>query len=107
MIRWNLSRLIWVITMSDYNDEAVIRLGMRCIEDLTEEYLARHGELDLQSYRLYLKRHLNTECWLRSVIDPDEIIECMERVRQEKLRTDAEYRAICLKADKEIKKHGE
>lgn len=91
----------------EYNDEAVIRLGIKCIEDLTEEYLARHSAIDLKSYQLYLKRHLSNECWLRSVIDPDEIIACMDRVREEKLKTDAEYRAICAKEDKEIKKYGE
>lgn len=81
--------------MSGYNDEAVIRLGMKCIEDMTEEYLSRHTELDRESYKHYLKRHLSENSWLRSVVDPDELIACMERVRQEKLKTDFEYRAKC------------
>lgn len=81
--------------MKNYNDEAVVRLGIRCVEDMTEEYLSRHSKLDLASYRHYLKRHLSQDSWLRSVVDPDEIIACMERVRQEKLKSDEEYRAIC------------
>ena len=81
--------------MTNYNDEAVIRLGERCIADMTEEYLARHTKNDLASYRHYLKKHLSTDSWLRSAVDPDEIIDCMDRVRQEKLRNDEAYRAIC------------
>ena len=81
--------------MSDYNDEAVIRLGMKCIEELTEEYLSRHSKPDLESYKNYLKRHLSNDCWLRSVLDADEVIKCMDRVRQEKLRNDEVYRALC------------
>lgn len=77
----------------DYNDEAVIRLGERCIEDMTIEYLSRHGENDLQSYRNFLKHHLSENSWLRSAVDADEIIDCMERVRQERLRESEEYRA--------------
>lgn len=81
--------------MTDYNIEAVIRLGEKCIEDMTEEYLSRHTDIDLLSYRIYLKRHLSSECWLRSVIDADEIISCMDRVRQDKLKNDEAYRAKC------------
>lgn len=81
--------------MEDYNDEAVVRLGIKCIEDMTEEYLSRHSQLDLESYRLYLKRHLSSDCWLRSMVDPDEVIACMDRVRQAKLKNDEEYRALC------------
>lgn len=80
--------------MKDYNDEAIIRLGIKCVEDMTEEYLARHNKADLESYKHFLKRHLTSECWLRSVVDADEVIACMERVRQEKLKNDEEYRAI-------------
>lgn len=81
--------------MTSYNDEAIIRLGIKCIEDMTEEYLSRHNKLDLLSYRHYLKRHLTSECWLRSVVDADEIISCMDRVREEKLKNDEAYRAKC------------
>ena len=81
--------------MTEYNDEAVVRLGIKCIEDMTDEYLARHSENDLQSYRLYLKRHLASDCWLRSVVDADEVLACMDRVRQKKLKNDEEYRALC------------
>ena len=81
--------------MTEYNDEAVIRLGIKCIEDLTEEYLARHSKPDLDSYRAYLKRHLASECWLRSALNPDDVIACMDRVRREKLKNDEVYRAIC------------
>lgn len=77
----------------DFNDEAVIRLGEECIEDLTKEYLARHSDVDLHSYKMFLRHFLATESWLRSAVDPDEIIDCMERVRQEKLRNNASYRA--------------
>lgn len=90
--------------MSDYNDEAVIRLGIKCIEDLTEEYLSRHSKPDLESYKNYLKRHLANECWLRSVLDADEVIKCMERVRQEKLRNDEVYRALCTDGKEEGEK---
>lgn len=79
----------------DYNDEAIIRLGVKCMEDLTETYLSKHNELTLQSYRRYLKHFLANESWLRSAVDPDEVIDCMERVRKEKLRTDEQYKAIC------------
>ena len=82
--------------MKNYNDEAVIRLGIKCIEDMTEEYLSRHTKADLESYRNYLKRHLSQSCWLRSVVDPDEILACMERVRQEKLQNDSYYRQKCI-----------
>ena len=79
----------------DYNDEAVIRLGIRCMEDMTEEYLNRHSSVDLASYRNFLRRFLTYDSWLRSAVDPDEVIDCMERVRKEKLRTDDRYKAIC------------
>jgi len=81
--------------MKDYNDEAIIRLGIRCIEDMTEEYLSRHSKPDLDSYRHYLKKHLSNNCWLRTAVDADEILACMERVRQEKLKTEEDYRAKC------------
>ena len=80
--------------MNDFNDEAVIRLGERCIEDLTEEYLARHSANDLESFKNYLKSHL-ADSWLRSVVDADEVIACMDRVRQEKIDTDSYYREKC------------
>ena len=64
--------------VADYNDEGVIRLGEKCIEDLTNEYLARHNGNDLESYRRYLRRFLPNS-WLRTVVDPDELIDCMER----------------------------
>lgn len=79
----------------DYNDEGVVRLGVKCIEDMTKEYLSRHNETTLESYRRYLRHFLTYDSWLRSAVDPDEIIACMERVRQERMRTDKEYRAIC------------
>ena len=77
----------------DYNDEGVIRLGVKCIEDMTREYLSRHSRIDLASYQAFLHHHLQNDSWLRSIVDADEIIGCMERVRQEKLRTDKEYQA--------------
>lgn len=80
--------------MNDYNDEAVIRLGEKCIEHLTEEYLARHSENDLESFKNYLKSHL-ADSWLRAVVDADEVIACMQRVRQEKIDTDSCYREKC------------
>ena len=75
-----------------YNDEAVIRLGVECIEDMTRDYLSRHSGRDLESYRRFLRHFLAYHSWLRSAVDPDEIIGCMERVRQEKLRNSPEYR---------------
>lgn len=90
--------------VADYNDEGVIRLGEKCIEDLTNEYLARHNGNDLESYRRYLRRFLPNS-WLRTVVDPDELIDCMERVRQEKLRNDPQYRAIYYD-EKEIANEG-
>ena len=81
--------------MTEFNDEAVIRLGIKCIEELTEEYLSRHSAPDLESYKRYLKKHLASECWLRSALNPDDVIACMDRVRQEKLKTDEVYRALC------------
>lgn len=86
--------------MTTYNDEAVLRLGIKCIEDMTEEYLSRHSQQDLDSYKHYLKRHLSQDSWLRSMVDPDEIIACMDRVRQEKIENDLEYRAKCLDKSK-------
>lgn len=78
--------------MKPYNDEAVIRLGEACIEAMTVEYLARHSGTDLESYRRFLRHNLSTSHWLRSAVDPEEVIGCMERVRNEKLRTDENYR---------------
>ena len=77
--------------VEDYNDEGVIRLGVKCMEQMTEEYLSKHTDRDLKSYRTFLKNQLTYNHWLRSIVDPDEILDCMERVRQEKLRTDKEY----------------
>lgn len=72
--------------------EGVIRLGIKCMEDMTREYLSKHTEQELISYQNYLKYQLTFCHWLRSIVDPDEVIGCMERVRKEKLRTDEEYR---------------
>lgn len=77
--------------MKPYNDEAVIRLGEACIEAMTEEYLTKHSDTDLESYRNVLRHTLKTH-WLRSAIDSEEVIGCMERVRKEKLRTDESYK---------------
>ena len=77
----------------DLNDEGVIRLGIKCIEAMTEEYLDKHNKATLDSYRNFLKYQLTYCSWLRSAVDPDEILDCMERVRQEKLRNDASYKA--------------
>ena len=77
----------------DYNDEGVIRLGIKCIEQMTDEYLSKHTKKDLASYQIFLVHQLTYCHWLRSAVDPVEIIGCMERVRQEKLRTDKEYQA--------------
>lgn len=77
----------------DYNDEGVIRLGVKCVEQMTEEYLSKHTRRDLSSYQAFLVNQLTYCHWLRSIVDPVEIIGCMERVRQEKLKTDKEYQA--------------
>ena len=86
--------------VEDYNDEGVIRLGVKCMEQMTEEYLSKHTDRDLKSYRTFLKNQLTYNHWLRSIVDPDEILDCMERVRQEKLRTDKEYKAQWYEMEK-------
>lgn len=75
----------------DYNDEGVIRLGVKCMEDMTREYISRHSKTDLVSFQNFLRNFLTNDSWLKSIVDPEEIIDCMERVRQERLRTDKEY----------------
>lgn len=89
--------------MDSYNTEAVIKLGEKCIEDMTAEYLARYSEPERISYQHYLKRHLASDCWLRSVVDPDEIIACMDRVRRERLKNDEAYKAKCLEEERKSK----
>lgn len=89
-----------MITAEDYNVEGAIRLGVKCMEQMTEEYLSRHSDRDLKSYRTFLKNQLTYNHWLRSIVDPDEILDCMERVRQEKLRTDKEYKAQWYEMEK-------
>ena len=89
-----------MITAEDYNVEGVIRLGVKCMEQMTEEYLSKHSDRDLKSYRTFLKNQLTYNHWLRSIVDPDEILDCMERVRQEKLRTDKEYKAQWYEMEK-------
>lgn len=89
-----------MITAEDYNAEGAIRLGVKCMEQMTEEYLSKHSDRDLQSYRTFLKNQLTYNHWLRSIVDPDEILDCMERVRQEKLRTDEEYKAQWYETEK-------
>lgn len=89
-----------MITAEDYNVEGAIRLGVKCMEQMTEEYLSKHSDRDLKSYRTFLKNQLTYNHWLRSIVDPDEILDCMERVRQEKLRTDEEYRAQWYEMEK-------
>lgn len=89
-----------MITAEDYNVEGAIRLGVKCMEQMTEEYLSKHSDRDLQSYRTFLKNQLTYNHWLRSIVDPDEILDCMERVRQEKLRTDEEYKAQWYETEK-------
>ena len=74
-----------------YNDEGVIRLGEKCIEQMTDEYLSKYTKRDLASYQAFLFHQLTYCHWLRSAVDPVEIIGCMERVRQEKLRADKDY----------------
>ncbi len=89
-----------MITAEDYNVEGAIRLGVKCMEQMTEEYLSKHNDRDLKSYRTFLKNQLTYNHWLRSIVDPDEILDCMERVRQEKLRTDEEYKAQWYETEK-------
>lgn len=89
-----------MITAEDYNVEGAIRLGVKCMEQMTEEYLSKHSDRDLKSYRTFLKNQLTYNHWLRSIVDPDEILDCMERVRQEKLRTDEEYKAQWYEMEK-------
>jgi hypothetical protein len=89
-----------MITAEDYNVEGAIRLGVKCMEQMTEEYLSKHSDRDLKSYRTFLKNQLTYNHWLRSIVDPDEILDCMERVRQEKLRTDEEYKAQWYETEK-------
>lgn len=89
-----------MITAEDYNVEGAIRLGVKCMEQMTEEYLSKHSDRDLKSYRAFLKNQLTYNHWLRSIVDPDEILDCMERVRQEKLRTDEEYKAQWYETEK-------
>ena len=89
-----------MITTEDYNVEGAIRLGVKCMEQMTEEYLSKHSDRDLKSYRTFLKNQLTYNHWLRSIVDPDEILDCMERVRQEKLRTDEEYKAQWYETEK-------
>lgn len=89
-----------MITAEDYNVEGAIRLGVKCMEQMTEEYLSKHSDRDLKSYRTFLKNQLTYNHWLRSIVDPDEILDCMERVRQEKLRTDKEYKAQWYEMEK-------
>ena len=89
-----------MITAEDYNVEGAIRLGVKCMEQMTEEYLSKHSDRDLKSYRTFLKNQLTYNNWLRSIVDPDEILDCMERVRQEKLRTDEEYKAQWYETEK-------
>ena len=84
----------------DYNDEGVIRLGVKCMEQMTEEYLSKHTRRGLSSYQAFLVHQLTYCHWLRSIVDPDEILDCMERVRQEKLRTDKEYKAQWYEMEK-------
>lgn len=82
-----------MVSARDYNDEGVIRLGVKCIEQMTDEYLSKHNGADLWSYKHFLLKQLTYNHWLRSAIDPEEVIGCMERVRQEKLRTDKDYQS--------------
>ena len=89
-----------MITTEDYNVEGAIRLGVKCMEQMTEEYLSKHSDRDLKSYRTFLRNQLTYNHWLRSIVDPDEILDCMERVRQEKLRTDEEYKAQWYETEK-------
>ncbi len=89
-----------MITAEDYNVEGAIRVGVKCMEQMTEEYLSKHSDRDLKSYRPFLKNQLTYNHWLRSIVDPDEILDCMERVRQEKLRTDEEYNAQWYETEK-------
>jgi len=89
-----------MITAEDYNVEGAIRLGVKCMEQMTEEYLSKHSDRDLKSYRTFLRNQLTYNHWLRSIVDPDEILDCMERVRQEKLRTDEEYKAQWYETEK-------
>ena len=86
--------------VEDYNVEGAIRLGVKCMEQMTEEDLSKHTDRDLKSYRTFLKNQLTYNHWLRSIVDPDEILDCMERVRQEKLRTDKEYKAQWYEMEK-------
>ena len=84
------------------HDEGMLRLGEKCIEDMTREYIKKHSSRDVESYKSYLRHNLTYEHWLHSIIDPEQVIACMDRVRNDKLRTDAEYRQICYEADNEM-----
>ena len=88
-----------MITAEDYNVEGAIRLGVKCMEQMTEEYLSKHSDRDLKSYQAFLKNQLTYNHWLRSIVDPEQVIACMDRVRNDKIRNDAEYRQLCCEAD--------
>lgn len=91
-----------VVKPKDLNDEGVVRLGEKCIEDMTREYISKHNKADLESFKVYLKGNLTTRHWLRSIIDPEKAIACMDRVRNDKIRNDAEYRQMVIEANNEI-----
>lgn len=74
------------MTANDYNDEGIVRLGIKCIEAMTDEYISRQDGIELESYRSFLKYHLTNDSWLRSIVDPDEIIAIMERVRRQSIK---------------------
>lgn len=84
------------------HDEGMLRLGEKCIEDMTREYISRHSKADLESYKIFLKNNLTYRHWLHSVIDPEQVIACMDRIRNDKIRNDADYRRMCYEADNGI-----
>lgn len=84
-----------VVYPQDINDEGMVRLGEKCMEDMTREYISRHSKADLESYKTFLRGNLTYRHWLRSIIDPEKTIACMDRIRNDKIRHDAAYRALC------------
>ena len=67
----------------EMNDEGVVRLAEACIKQLADSYCAR-AEDDLPSYENWLRHFLSTRSWMRSMIDPEVIIDGMRRLRKER-----------------------
>ena len=65
------------------SDEGVMRLAEACMRQLAESYCGK-SDNDLESYEKWLRGFLTNKSWMRSMVDPDVVIDGLRRLRNKR-----------------------